>query len=470
MDKDFALAHKDCTADAVLRRGYEIYDEWTDNGVSSRGIVGAVKCAVDSIGAERDGCSHTEALSYLFALDLRVREKYHTIFRCLCSYFSWRRETCALRDLKGILNLSDGDADVRAGIEIVLQRLREKLEDDESADGDDETHGGKRNGKSDGEAVASEEKEQEQAPDEQAEEAVDAEESKEASEEKAEEISEQASSDESIKEDGAEQRADEVASAEDEIAIPDEKDLVNQEAQGELKEENNEPEEKSEPSPDKTDKKEEFKAYNDAMDLPPLYREDELRGSAEKRSFIDEMVIDNMVKGDKSIIGYQRIDEAERNREAGIPRETAETQNEGNKGTDKDADLYDKMLAADKGDAQQTDKVEMTQETGKVEEEQPKETIQNNDNGNSTEQEFKPLSEMPQADALNVDQENNIANELNATMSTESKVAYIRMQEDMMREQVSIVLEELGMNDPVEIIGISEPDVVSPPSAMQSKK
>ena len=221
-----------------------------------------------------------------------------------------------------------------------------------------------------------------------------------------------------------------------------------------------------------TTKKEEAKAYNDAVDSPPLYEETVSERKTEKTSLIDEMIIDNMVKGDKSIIGYQRIDEVERLKEEDVPQDTVATQNEKNKSTDKDAYLYDKMVATDKDEAQETLNVESTKQTEKVSEtktEQPKETIQNNDNVQPNEQEFKPLSEILQAD-LNESLENQVIKELGNTMSDESREAFAQMQMDVAREKLSIAYAELGIEEPAEIIGMQEPAQVSSQSISPLKK
>ncbi|MBO5883305.1 MAG: hypothetical protein J6Q78_02740, partial [Clostridia bacterium] len=409
MEKDFM--YNDYTGDSVINRGYKIYDEWKAKRLSSRKIVASVERAVFTVEQNKSKAAIIDALSCLFALDLRVTEKYDTFWKCLVHYFSWRSENGALKRLKVSFHISD-DEDIRTAIEIELQRLGENIETDESEEGDDETRGGKRNGKSEEETVAAEENAQEQALEENAEEMTDAEESKEVSEEKVADVSEETTTGEPINESEEKQQNDELSQEEAEIPEQEEKEQVVQEEQSELKEENNGPDEASEPS---TDKKEEAKSYNDAVDSPPLYEETVSERKTEKTSFIDEMIIDNMVKGDKSIIGYQRIDEAERLKEADIPQDTVANQNEKNKSTDKDAYLYDKMVETDKGEPQQTLNVESTKQAEKVSEtktEQPKETIQNNDNANSTEQEFKPLSDMLQSDNPNVDMDNNIADEI----------------------------------------------------------
>jgi hypothetical protein len=117
------------------------------------------------------------------------------------------------------------------------------------------------------------------------------------------------------------------------------------------------------------------------------------------------------------------------------------------------------MVATDKAKTQQTLNVESTKQAEKVSEtktEQPKETIQNNDNVQSNEQEFKTLGEMLQAD-LNESLENKVIKELGNTMSDESREAFAQMQMDVAREKLSIAYAELGIDEPAEIIGMQEP-------------
>ena len=443
----------ECT-DSVIKRGYEIYDEWIEKKHDSRKIVASAERTVKLFKNRKTMDAFIDALAYLFALDMRIKEKYNNILRCLFSYFSWRRETRALSFLKTALNIPLCDTDIRDLIAVEIEKVAEKLESGWDEDGDDETHGGKRNGKSEEEAVATEEKAQEQEPEEKAEEITDAE---EASEEKTEEISEQAPSEEPIKNEASQQKSEEAISEEVEIVANDEKDQVQEENQSELKEESNVPDEQSEPS---TDKKEEAKTYNDAVDFVPMEEEPVSNTSKpEGRSFIDEMIIDNMVKGDKNIIGYRHIDEEARHRAEASPQDTVASQNEENKSNDKDAYLYDQMLANDKGEAQQTLDPEPTKQAEKVSEtktEQPKETIQKNDNVQKNVQEFKPLNEMLQAD-LNESLENQVIKELGNTMSDESREAFARMQMDIAREKLSITYAELGIDEPAEIIGMQKP-------------
>jgi hypothetical protein len=240
------------TGDAVIKRGYEIYDEWDRGGFSSRRIVRFTERALALVQAKNTPASCIEALSCLFALDMRIQEKYNTLLRCLFSYFSWRRETRTFKLLKAALHFPlSGEADIRTAIEVALQQLREKLENEELDDGDDETRGGKRNGKGDEDSAVTEEKNQENVPEENAEELANAEESEELSEEKTEELSEQTPTEEPIKE-GSEE-AQTAEPLQEENVTQEQKEEVKQEEakqeeSSELKEENNGPEEASEPS------------------------------------------------------------------------------------------------------------------------------------------------------------------------------------------------------------------------------
>lgn len=459
MNKKIDNAYINQYTDNAIKRGYEIYDEWIDQRHGSRKIVALAYSAVKLFKKRKTMSAFIEALAYIFAIDTHIKEKYNNVLRCLFSYFSWCRETRALGALKTELNIPLCEMDIRNLIAVEIEKLTEKLEDGWDEDGDDETHGGKRNGKAEEEA-ASKEKEAEETSEEknEAEELSDKEEKEKDSEEKKEPSAEETLQEEAKEETEEKTESAEPQKKEDEKTATDEKEELAQKKDEKLKEENNVTDVESETS---TDKKEEVKTYNDAVDLPPLYEESVSEHSLEKTSFIDEMVLDSMIKGDKNIIGYRRIDEEERLKEADIPRDTAESQNEKNKSTDKDAYLYDKTVATDKGEAQQTINVESTKQAENVPKtEQPKETIQNNGNVNSTEQESKPLSEMLQAD-LNESLENQVIKELGNTMSDESREAFARMQMDVAREKLSIAYAELGIDEPAEIIGMQEPAQVN---------
>ena len=128
MNKEFDVSYeKEYTSDSVIERGYKIYDEWISFGFSSKKIVAFVDRAVAFAQAEGSPFSYVQALSYLFALDMRIKEKYNKFWKCLLFYFSWRREANALRRYKNTLHIAES-ADFRMAIEVEIQRLREKLE------------------------------------------------------------------------------------------------------------------------------------------------------------------------------------------------------------------------------------------------------------------------------------------------------------------------------------------------------
>ena len=460
MSKAFEATYQNnYSGDGVINRGYDIYDEWKAKGLSSRKIVASAEGAANATKQNNTVSKSMEALAYLFALDLRISERYGSLLRCVLSYFSYIRETRALKRIKEILHIASY-SDIRSAIEVELQLLRERLDEETSEEGDDETHGGRRNGKAEEEAVAEEKAAQEQSAEETAEEVAETEEAEATAEEKAEEASETAPTDEAKIE--SDEPMQETEPVQEETAA----EQVVQKENREIKEENNGSVEISEPS---TDKKEEAKTYNSAEDIIPISEETVSERKSEKTSFIDEMIIDDMVKGDKSIIGYRRIDEAERIRDAAIPQDTTASQSEENKGAHKDAYLYDKTDAIYKGEAQQTVNTETVQESKKTEVKEQKETVSNDSKAQTDEKETKSLSEMLQAD-LNENNKNTVANALNDTMSLESKMAYLRMQEDMLREQISISNKELGIDDHVDVIKISETEQTNQPSMGVNRK
>ena len=478
MEKDFDFLDNGYIVESVIERGYAIYDEWNQKKLKSKQVVRFVENATDLEYTGSTKKSYYEALSCLFALDMRINEKYNSFWRRVFLYFSWCREINTLNRFKKILHIADG-TDIRDAIVIAIEKLAEELEDERNEDGDDDTHGGKRNEKAEEEA-ATEENGIEDSPEEKngAEELADKEEKEKDSEQIEEEPIENAQQEEAKEDISEKKETAEIQQEEAEMTATDEKEALVQKKDGNLKAENNVSDYKSESITDKTDKtdkidkKEEDKAYNDAVDSPPLYEKNVSDRTAEKNSFIDEMIIDNMVKGDKDAMGYTSVEVLKQNKEADRPQNTVVSQNEENKSTEKDAHLYDKTLANDKGETRQLDKTESTHQTEKTSEiktEQPKEEIQKNDSVQSNEKESKPIRETLKVD-INVEHENDVANGLNKTMSIESKLAYIRMQEDMFREQISISNKELGIDVHADVLEITEPVQITQPSVAQNVK
>ena len=92
MNKKFDNAYLNQYTDNVIKRGYEIYDEWTDQKHGSQKIVASAYSAVRLFEKRKTMVAFIDALAYLFALDTRIKEYYNNILRCLFSFFSWRRD------------------------------------------------------------------------------------------------------------------------------------------------------------------------------------------------------------------------------------------------------------------------------------------------------------------------------------------------------------------------------------------
>ena len=428
------------TADTVLSRGYTIYDEWNAKRSASRKIVACVELAAANAKQNKGIAASMEALACLFALDIRIKEKYKTILQCILSYFSWRRETRAFRLLKGAFYIPDSNEDIRAAIEIELQRLREKLEKADADDEDDTVRGGKRNGKSEEDLAAAEEKAQDQATNEKNEDASEIEEKKESAEEKIEENPDPIQKEEQIEEIKAEQNAEEAPSEDAQISVQEDKEQA-KEVQ-EIKEENNSSVEKSESS---TDKSKETKTYNDVIDSPPLYEQSlDDESWRDTKSFVDEVIIDNIIKGKEDAARQNPLEEAKQVRDVNRA-ENAITQNrEENKSTDKNAYLYDKMVTSDKGAAKIAE-MKSTQIGASAQSSNTAEKVQ------GAEDLRVPL----QVD-ITLDQENEMRREISSSLSAEAIQAIYESQASAMREQLTIASAELGMDAPVEIVGRPE--------------
>ena len=452
MNKDFDVSYKErYTANNVIDRGYEIYDEWNSNGFSSQKIVSYAESAVSNSQTKRTPAACAEALSCLFALDMRIKEKYSTFFGCLLSYLPWRRETKALALLRSVFKFSSGENDIRTAIEIELKQLREKIEAGEFDDDDNNTGGGKRNGKVDEEAVAAEEKGNEQEAEEKGEEAADAEEAKEETkeeakeeaEEKTEDISEQTPEEEPTMDNLEKQENAELPQEEAEKAAQDGKEQEKPEEKSESKKENNGPDTKSEPSKD-TPK--EDAPYDDAV-YPPLFYEAAQGNNPtdEKTSVIDEVILDNIAKGNGDSVADDASEKVSADKETNRLADTTQRGAEESKSTEKNADLHDKTLKNEKDTtAQNTDK--SATEKAEVKQDQ----TQKSENAETANKEKENVRVPIQVD-INAKYENEMRIELSMDMSSEVVEAIMQAQADYMREQLEIIGAELGIDAPVQI-------------------
>ena len=449
------INYENITADTVIRRGYEIYDEWVKYQFSSRQIVNSVERSVSSVDQVKTNIAIINALSYLFALDMRVKERYKNIIQCILKYFAWRRETNALKRLKVTLRIKD-NKDIREAIEIEIQKIREKLQYDDFDDADDEARGGKYGKKS--EDLSTEKRGQEQAPEKNTEEITEPDELKEASEEKTEELSEQKKSDGSAKEREANQHTLDSLKEEPDIIIQEEKNKITQAKPNKIEIENNGTDAPSEPNENKSN---EVKTYNDAVDSPPLYEDSSVNKSTNNTmSFIDEAILDNMIKYKDDFVTDNPLNDLKQNSETFDIKNVNDHKIEESKSFDKDDYLYDKIAIPKNNDSTQsvekdsnikpTDKASELKNELKTELKQ--ETVQINENTERIKKEFEQLRVPLQVDITN-SEINQVIHDINKYMSDESKEAYYNWQSEVAREQMSIDLEE-GHIDKIEI---SEP-------------
>lgn len=439
-DKNDFASYEKITGDTVIDSGYAIYDEWNQKKLRSKQVVRFVEKV--AYAKNTDSPESYEALACLFALDMRINEKYNSLLRRVFLYFAWRREMRAFKLLKGILNIKKNE-DVRDLIEQKLRQLRDGVESEN--DEDDDVGGGKRNGSPDEAEITSEKGREEKTADNTVEDTVDREDGKEYSEEKAEEHTEET----------AEVQEDIEALQEDsKETVQKTGEQVNQEEYVEIKEENNGPDKGSEPSNDKvTEKATEAKTYNDAVDSPPLFevRESKKQTDTSTVSFIDEVIMDNMIKGKEDIIGHNPLLDVKEAREANQNREALSVAlQDGKSGeADKDTFLYDETETSENKDVE-------WQVRGT-------ETVNgNNAHGDN-------VREPIQVD-MTADHENEMRRSISESMSEEAIKAFYNQQAEAMREQLNIASAKAGIDVPVEIIGKPESATIERPKTVPSRK
>ena len=478
MNKDFDNAYQGINTDSVIARGFEIYDGWIDKKFSSRQIVASVQNEVKLLRKNKKNIdTFISALAYLFALDIRIKERYNTILRCLFSFFSWRRETRALEMLKSVLNIPLGSADIRDAIAIELERLGEKLENEWDEDGDDDTRGGKRNGKPGDEDAAEEKQAEETAEENPDEEELSEEETKEDSEREEEKSADEKSQD-AKEEVGKENASDEAQQEQTEENALDKEELAQDEKEA-LNEENDGTKENEEPS---TDKKKQERSQDGAIDIPVIIEESE-SVKADKISFLDEIILDKIARGMNISDAIRMENIVDPTQDDPKIEDNAPKNDNGDKASEKDSHLDERFGEMNGNEAtheaentpDQASEQKTEQTTAKTEEkptaqttEQP--TEQKTDNTNLTDQNKE--DRVPVKVDIDADQLNAVASQLNESMSLESKMDYIEMQMDMMREQIRIASEEVGIDAPVPTMSIknSDPPVINQPTVAPNIK
>lgn len=458
-----SMKNEKLTGDAVIKRGYAIYDEWLEKKPSSRKIVESVENAVCAIAKNKTKMASVEALSYLFALDMRIRERYKSILHCIFRYFSWRREIGALKRLKDILNIPVG-GDIRDAIEVALQAIRESIDAEDIEDSDDETHGGKLNGKS--EETVSENKQQEQTAEELSNNSQT--EELENSEEKEEEISSETIDEENIEESLEEQALnaqDEQQNALEEM--PEQSvELINaEENQIEINEinidnlniENNS-------SLDNTSKPLDNNNYIDAIDAAGFFSFgfEEKSETKETIGISDQPFVESGEKGGEEPVDLQPTDGENKVQENDASRD------EQIDDLNNDAYLHDVMLNADKGE--ELSNVEAVKEnlTAEAENQNPYVDAQN----------VTPIAEannkndmrVPIQIDINNDLENEYRKEIDRAMTAEMVEAMVKRMAEEGREQMKIAFADLGMEDPIEMVGFDDLNEVKETTSVVDRK
>ena len=434
------------TANRVIRRGSEIYDEWIQNRYSSRKIASFAQRVLDSAQTKRTGVACVEALSCLFALDTRIQKNYSRPLQRVFSYFSWRRETRIFRRLKKLFHMSDCNLDIRTAIEVELKKLRKKLEAEEIDDKSDEAHGGKQNAKGEEDLASAKGKEQSQASKDTSTEHSKKEETIASTEEKADTISEQKQNGEPAEYIEEHPKSNTSSSKDAENSIPENNKQKKEEINN-TKEKNNTSNEKHS---SEIDKPKESKSYTDAIDSPPIQMQSTKKQSPkEDSSFIDEVIMDNTVKGKENAIRHNPLEDVVQAQDLHRADEAAHQGNEGRKNADATAYLYDKMVLGETDEAsQQTEKI------GKATSTQTKEKSQK-EHAEATGETVEDLRVPLQVD-ITLDHENELRRDISNNMSVEAIQAIYESQAATMREQLNIASEELGIDAPVEIIGRPE--------------
>ncbi len=486
--------NKKYKSDDIISKGYAIYDEWLAKKLSSRKIVNSVNNAVSNVEKESTITARLSALSYLFALDVRVKERYNTILRCIFLYFSWRREVNALKSLNVTLNIANVD-DIRTAIEIELQRLREKMDYEASDDGDDEVSGGKRNGRAEEDVVSNNQRQQNNTQNQKNEDISENESSEEYVEEKNDNVIEQNTTEEQLETvnekkenipDTREEKEPEVKSDADKS----QETLIDQPSK-----EDNGRQEMSEQNIDniKTD----INNYINTNEEKISFEDSNNR--TESIDVIDNAIIDNNSAENKKNVNSNSLIDIINDERTRDNQNTVSEQKQEDNSSEKNAYLYDNMLnnfkdgteknlenlSQPKTDAAKLQSKEQLKTSTKEQlksnskeqlKAKSKESLKTDSKGQTKthlkeqtkvqsrsktdaqriKNDFKNLR-IPIKINLNNATENDVRSSVGENMTSESIEAIKNYQSDVMREQLSILSNELEIDAKGKIIEKNEP-------------
>lgn len=415
------------TANGVIERGYKLYDQWKINKYNSRKIVSFAQNAVASMQENGTKGARTEALSYLFALDLRVKERYNSILRCLFLFLSFRRECALIKWMKSQFKAVSGE-DVRELIEVEIERIREAIDTDKTDESDRKKRGGKVNELPGSEQASPEREMQENSSAKEADTArLD---SKKETEDDAELGGQEQADIQTVQKSREATRERLEISVETDVIAQDvsrkEKATKQQESPQDYKIENNDLGKKPEPIANKNNEK---KSYNNIIDSPTFDEVKPQEKDSVKMDFIDEVIIDNIIKDKVDAIGHNPLKDVKTEVTENRAREVVSQISEKAK-DEKNSHLYDKMVM-----------------NAREESLQSKGNISQADVNNSSDLRVRIQVE----DSLSM--ENEMRRSINDKFTDKMVALHKSRMEDALREELKIASEEYGINAPVQIVG-----------------
>lgn len=446
---------------AIIERGYYIYNGWKKNRWTSHMIVECVKHEF-SLMNRNETAEIVEALSHLFALELRIKARYRSLLLCLFRFSSWRCETRTFKSLKGNFSIYCSEA-LREAIESEIEELRSKRKKKIKALSEEDKDGGKKGEKSEEEVEADKVEKEETASEERTEENTEVEEkeevAEEAVEETAEQTNEQTKTEQKTAENGEMLEVAEPSQAKSEEAPRGERSQSAHEAHSEQKTENNGHYAQTAPITDAVKKSE---ITDHTIDIIPPNEPIQSEKKAEETSFIDEVIMDNMVKGKDNYVNHNPLaDVGHTDREIKDSMQALENTLQTLMDSKKEDFLYDEMIENNiTSPTQDTEKSPSPQQT--------EETPQSNETPKNMEN-AKDVGFHESLDILNgADNKTRMDYSFNLS-SDEVQTLHDKMVENM-REKLNITYSELGIKEEVDIIGSTDSPKINPPSLGPSRK
>ena len=179
--------------------------------------------------------------------------------------------------------------------------------------------------------------------------------------------------------------------------------------------------------------------------MPPDFEKRREDSAVNNVSFIDEVIMDNMIKGEKDIIGHNPLETVKREGEARIQVSDLLRGDKDN-ASDKDAHLYDKMVLNYKGEGLQNVPSTLQNESNTLKNESnaPQEKIQTVVNDKIDEARVQIKVEE------NLSEENVFRRSVNDKYNNKMIHLHKALMEEALREDLRII--DLGLDDPLRFI------------------